>query len=63
MAPAATPHQDNLAHATQLEADVALREWQQQRHLPPAQRIVAIDPNAAYEAVLDVMRETFSEAA
>lgn len=53
---------DNLATATGLEATIALREWQQQRHLPPAQRVVGYDPaDAAYEATMVVVDAVMSE--
>jgi hypothetical protein len=53
--PALAP--DNLATATQLEADVALAEWQRQRNIPPERRVVGIDPaEVAYEATLDLVR-------
>jgi hypothetical protein len=47
------PAADTLATATQLEADVALAEWQRQRGLPPERRVVGIDhAEIAYEAQL-----------
>jgi hypothetical protein len=45
---------DHLGTATQLEATIALAEWQRQRHLPPAERVVGIHPaEMAFAAVLD----------
>lgn len=45
---------DHLATATQLEATIALAEWQRQRHLPPAERVVGIHhAEMAYAATLD----------
>lgn len=47
---------DHLATATSLEATVALREWQQQRHLTPADRVVGRGhADVGYEATLDIV--------
>ncbi|GEC15185.1 N-acetylmuramoyl-L-alanine amidase [Nitrobacter winogradskyi] len=54
---------DPLATATQLEATVALAEWQRQRHLPPAERIVgAYHADVGYEAKLDIVAAEMARA-
>jgi hypothetical protein len=46
---------DPLADATQLEATIALAEWQRQRHIPPAERVVGQDhADVGYAATLDI---------
>ncbi len=54
---------DPLATATQLEASIALAEWQRQRHLPPAERIVgAHHADVGFEATLDIVAAEMARA-
>lgn len=54
---------DPLATANQLEASIALAEWQRQRHLPPAERIVgAYHADVGYEAKLDIVTAEMARA-
>jgi hypothetical protein len=49
---------DHLATATQLEATIALAEWQRRRDLPPSRRLAEYDDAAAdraFEARLDLV--------
>lgn len=57
--PQTPPDTDTLATATQLEADLALTEWQHNRGKAPAERLHDYDECArarAYEATLDIVR-------
>jgi hypothetical protein len=55
---------DNLATATQLEATIALTEWQRHRDLPPADRLTDYDTaaaDAAFCAQLATMEAALNE--
>jgi hypothetical protein len=58
------PATGDLSTATQLEASIALAEWQRQRHLPPEQRIVgAHHADLAFETMLELVEVEMARAA
>ncbi|WP_438278123.1 hypothetical protein [Nitrobacter sp.] len=58
-------HPDHLATATQLEATIALAEWQRYRDRPPSRRLAEYDDVAAeraFEATLDIVATEMARA-